>query len=700
MMRAVLLICVASVLWGQAPKPDLAERLWSEQNYQGANDAFRAFTSQHPKDVHSRVRWGRLFLERFDPSEARKLFTEALELDPGNAEAELAMGEVLEDSFSSEAVKHARLALTKDPKLYQAHELLARIGLEDNDVATATKEADEALAISPDALDALAVHAAIDLLDDHDAKQWLDKASARAPKNGKPLETVAHFLVINRRYEQGIQFYQKAVAVQPSLWSAHAELGLNDMRLGYEAQARKELDLAYKNHYTSSPVVNALRLMDSYAKFETFRSGDTILRFNKTEGAVLRPYFETELKRAMAVYEKKYNYKLKGPVQFEVFPDHEDFAVRTTGIPGLGALGVTFGNVVAMDSPSGRVPGSFHWASVMWHELSHVYTLSMTNFHVPRWFTEGVAVHEETAASPDWGDRVTPGIILAIKNKQLLKVSDLDRGFVHPKNSEQVLVSYFQGGTICDFIAKQWGEPKLTEMIHAFSGTATTAQVIQKTLGISDTEFDKRYLEYVEASTKNVVDNFDKWKKQTGELMQLAKQQKYDEVIARGPAIRDLYPDYVEDNSVYELIAKAYTSRNDDAGAAAELTRYWKAGGRSPAVLKQLADLLTKAQRGPEAAKVLESLIYIAPLDQELHVKLGELYLAQKNSDRSVREFQAVLAGKPIDEAGAHFHLAQAYKLAGKPALSRDELVAALEIAPGFRPAQKMLLETEGVPAR
>jgi hypothetical protein len=58
-----------------------------------------------------------------------------------------------------------------------------------------------------------------------------------------------------------------------------------------------------------------------------------------------------------------------------------------------------------MDSPSGRKPGDFHWASTLWHEMSHVFTLTMTDSHVPRWFTEGIAVHEETAVSPEWGDR-------------------------------------------------------------------------------------------------------------------------------------------------------------------------------------------------------------------------------------------------------------------------------------------------------
>ena len=32
--------------------------------------------------------------------------------------------------------------------------------------------------------------------------------------------------------------------------------------------------------------------------------------------------------------------------------------------------------------------------------MSHVYILTLTNERVPRWFTEGLAVHEETAIHP------------------------------------------------------------------------------------------------------------------------------------------------------------------------------------------------------------------------------------------------------------------------------------------------------------
>jgi len=178
------------------------------------------------------------------------------------------------------------------------------------------------------------------------------------------------------------------------------------MRLGRDEEAFEQFKTCWDNGFQDSATKNSLTLMDSEKNFVTFRTDRTILKLNKKEADLLRPYFEAEMRRAIAVYEKKYRWKLTQPVRVEVYPDHEDFAVRTLGMPGLGALGVTFGNVIAMDSPSGRAPGSFHWASVMWHEMSHVFTLSMTNSHVPRWFTEGIAVQEETAASPEWGDRL------------------------------------------------------------------------------------------------------------------------------------------------------------------------------------------------------------------------------------------------------------------------------------------------------
>jgi tetratricopeptide (TPR) repeat protein len=116
-------------------------------------------------------------------------------------------------------------------------------------------------------------------------------------------------------------------------------------------------------------------------------------------------------------------------------------------------------------------------------------------------------------------------------------------------------------------------------------------------------------------------------------------------------------------------------------------------GGRNPDSIKLLAKWEEEAGNKKEAAAVLERLNMIFPVDDELHQRLGSLSLDLKQPHEAIREFQAVLAHKPIDPAQAHYELALAYKLDHQPEKAKDEALAALEIAPGFRPAQKLLLE-------
>lgn len=675
-----------------------AEGLWGTERYKEANDQFRAVINQFPQNPEYRVRWGRLFLERFNKNEARGLFQEALEINKDDAGAHLGLALVAAEGFGHRAVEFAEKAAQLDPKLYEARELLAYLALEDNDQERAIKQADQALASSPEALDAMAIHATIDWLNDPAAtpqlhNQWMDRIFKIDPVYGEAYSTAGHFFMINRRYDDAIRFYRKALELNPELWEARAQLGVNLMRLGVETEARDQLEQCYNAKYQSDETVNSLRLLDSYKNFNTYKTDNTILRLNKKEADLLRPFIEPELKRAIATYEKKYQMKLKGPVQLEVYPDHEDFAVRTMGMPGLGALGVTFGSVVAMDSPSGRPPGSFHWASTMWHELSHVYVLQATNHRVPRWFTEGIAVYEETAVAPDWGDRLSPDVIHALQGKKLLPVAELDRGFVRPSYPAQVVVSYFQAGKICSFIAEKWGYAKLLDMIHSYAQLQPTPDVIRNNLGMSTEEFDKQFLAWLDAQTKVTVEHFAEWGKELKALVGDLRSKRYDEVIRGAGAIRDFYPDYVEPGSVYELMADAYIAKGDKSAARKELEKYSQVGGRSPLLIERLATLQEEAGEPRKAAATLDRLNYIYPEDQELHKRLGDLWLAQENVQGAIREYQAVLALKPLDQAASHFQLAKAYRAANRTDEARDQVLLSLEAAPGYKPAQRLLLE-------
>ena len=420
-----------------------AEGFWGLGRWEDAKQSFETAIAQKNAPALWRVRYGLLFHERFNNVEAEKLLKEALAQDPNNAQAYVGLALVSADGFDENAPEYAAKAVAADPKLVQAHEVFANLLLEDAKPEAAVKEADAAIALSPDALDAMAIRAAAAMLVDKQAEadEWLKKIAAVNPNYGEGYAIVAQHLVLNRRYPEGVEYYRKAVAANPELESAKSQLGINLMRMGEEDEPRKLLEDAYNAGQTDAATSNSLKLLDSYKNFETTTDDATILRLNKKEAELLRPYLSEQLHLAIATYSKKYKMSLKGPVQLEVYPNHEDFAVRTMGMPGLGALGVTFGNVVAMDSPSGRKPGDFNWGTTMWHEMSHVFILSATDFHVPRWFTEGLAVHEEGQANPMWANRLTPEVVVAIRDKKLLPVAQLDQGFIFPKYPEQVLVS-------------------------------------------------------------------------------------------------------------------------------------------------------------------------------------------------------------------------------------------------------------------
>jgi tetratricopeptide (TPR) repeat protein len=678
-----------------------AEGFWGLEAWGQANEQFRLATQPASSNAIYKVRWGLLLHERFNDTDASDLFREALAKDPSNAGAYFGLAVVSADGFDGKAVEYLAKAIQLDPKLATAHELMADLALANDDLDTATAEADKAIALENDALDAMAVRAAIELIADRLPDAWFTKIRAVNRGYGEAYARVARQLELHYRYEDAVTYYRKAVETDPRLWAAHSALGIDLMRLGKEEEPFKELALSYNNGYRDAPTVNSLRLLDSYKNFATFRDNATILRLNKTEAALLLPYIQAELHTILATYEKKYRMKLPGPVQVEVYPNHEDFAVRTMGMPGLGALGVTFGEVVAMDSPSARKPGDFNWGSTLWHEMSHVFILTATNHRVPRWFTEGLAVHEEGERSPEWKNRVTPEVLLAIRDKKLLSVAALDRGFVSPEYPSQVIVSYFQAGSICDFVKEKWGEEKLLDMAHSYAKLQTTPQVIRQNLGIALEDFDKQYLAWIGQKYGTEAAHFDEWRQKLKALFAAAQQNQHDVVLEQGPAILAMYPEYVDEANVYVLMADADKANGDSKSEAGILSAYEHEGGQMPEALKRLAALEEAAGKPAEAAATLERVNYIYPIkDEDLHRRLGDLLFAEKQYDGAIREYSARIASNPVDKAGAEFNLAQAYFAAGQKDKAQESVLAALETAPGYRPAQKLLLELQRPPAK
>ena len=68
------------------------------------------------------------------------------------------------------------------------------------------------------------------------------------------------------------------------------------------------------------------------------------------------------------------------------------------------------------------------------------------------------------------------------------------------------------------------------------------------------------------------------------------------------------------------------------------------------------------------AGGVDQRIAAIDPFDADAHRELGRLSMQRNEPDAAAREFRAVLALAPVDQAAAHTDLAESYFKSGKPA--------------------------------
>ena len=690
-----------------------AEAARSLGDLRAANGFFQTAVETWPDDPAVRTRWGDLFVETHQDNEAVRLYQESLELAPDHVPAILGLARISAGRFEDRTREWIDEILELDPDNVGARLLLARMSLEEGEVDEGDAQLERALEIVEErGLPPLEVHAlkaSVDLLRGIEQSPWTDRALAYNAGYGEIHATPAYFYVITRRYREAAELYRRAVEIEPDLWAAHAELGVNLLRGNCEnpeatvAEAQRHLAIAYQGDPFSAQTVNTLRLIDSFDNFAVTRHGSAvdetaadpgvILRLHTDEDLVLRPYVLELVNRSIETFTERYAFELNEPVIAELYPEHDDFAVRTAGLPGIGLLGVTFGCLVAMDSVSARGEGDFHWGTTLWHEMAHVFTLRATNHLVPRWFSEGVSVYEEWATGPLPGRHIPLHVFQAIGEDRLLPVAELDQGFIRPSYENQVVVSYMQAGLICEYIAANWGQTSLQAMLVHYREGLETGEAIERALGVTPEQFDAEFEEYIAAEFGAVLDSLEPWQRARDSAWGSAAQGAWSEALAQASRAIELFPDYVDEGSTWLVRVRAHEELGDDEAALQTLREYRRRGGYAPAALMQLAGRLAEAGSDAEAIAVLEDVIQVAPLQEELHVRLGDLLLGAGRADEALVAYQALAAMNPHDQASVHFRLARAWHALEDLDLTREHVLHALEIAPHYREAQQLLLE-------
>ena len=695
--------------------------------FQDALKAYDRAIAAAPEALEPRVRVGELFLEKYNGADARASFAEVLEVNPTHPGALVGMARVLvfEGQPGSE---QAHKAIEVNPGHVGAHVLLGSMALGNGDPEEATRSAQVALEVNPASVEALALmgaarYLARDRAGFEDARR---RALALRPRSAEFHATLAEMVAQSRLYREAMEFAREGVALDSMSWSALGVLGMNQLRLGDIEAGRRSLERAFERDPYDLWVKNTLDLLDTFAGYEEVRTPRFLFMAEQKEAELMGLYAGELAEEAFTKLQGRYGYEPSGPIRVELYRSHADFSVRTVGMTGLGALGVAFGDVLALDSPSARELGRFNWGSVLWHELAHTFTLGATANRVPRWFSEGLSVLEERRARPGWGDDVTPSFLIAYRDERLPPVSTLNQAFTRPAYPEQIGHAYYMASLVCEMIEEQGGIQAIRDMLRGYREGQGTSQVFERVLGTDAEGFDRRFDAWLREryagpmdalgaarggiasrlgigrgggrgsgggeQGADVVQVGGEYADAMREGIRLAEADRHEQAIAAFERAKALFPQYAGEDSPYGFLARIYKERGDDRRAAAELSALTAIDGANYTALLELATLLEKLGDTAGATSALDRALYVNPFERSVHERLATLYAQTGDRAKVVRERRAILALDPVDRSAALYQLALAYWEAGDRDAARREVLRALEIAPNFDEAQRLLL--------
>ena len=689
-------------------------------------DALKAFDEAAALDEthEARLRTGELFLEKFNGTEARTVFETVLQANRNQPQALLGLARALD--FDGERGVPALLdaALKTDPNLVEARAYRSALLLALEDFPAARAEAEKALAVNPSSAEALAALAAAQYVSGDLPAFALTRQRAETlfPRSGDLLVKVAEAAVRNRLYREGAQLAREALVLEPQLWAALASLGQNQLRLGEIEEARKDLERSFSGDPYNVWVKNTLDLMDTFKNYTLVEAGRFRLFLDRKEAGVLGPPMAALAVEAMEKLSARYGFSPTGRIRVEAYPSHADFSVRTVGLAGLGALGVCFGPVVAIDSPQARERGAFNWGSTLWHELAHVVTLGASGNRVPRWLTEGISVYEERRARPGWGDDLSLEFLLAYQAGRVLPLRELNNGFVRPTSPDQVSLSYYQASLVVEYLEGRYGIAALRGLLSAYATGASTEKAFESALGRNVDQVDGEFQSALKVKLATPMAGIRaaavtkpadrptapetraaleaRLAKDDGDFVAHAmlgrlnhREKREDEALKHLERAAQIWPESTGDESPYFPIAQIKVERGDRDGAIAALKALVALNENHDAARQQLAALLEARGQPEEALAVLDSSVFIYPFDPALHERRAAL-ASRLQKPLEVRDARrSIVALEPVDKAEAYYQLALAELEAGDRLAARRSVLRSLEIAPRFGRAQELLLK-------
>ena len=707
--------------------------------------------------AEDRVAIGRFFLLRGADAKVvlDQFFEAAIDQDPEFVEAYLASAELAlskqDDALADETLRGAPKDAEDDPR---SHYLMARAHA-DGDRARSAESLDRALAINPRHVDGLLLRAdqLIDAEQYDEASRVLDRVIAinpreprawalravlahlrnrpegesesrraaleRWPANPEVDHLIGRTLSQKYRFAEGADAQRRSLGFDPDYLPAKVQLCQDLLRLGREEEGWELADEVFALDAYNVLAYNLVTLRDHLEGFRTLEGDGFQVRMDPLEADLYGDRVLELLGRARLVLGERYEAEVEEPIVVEIFPKNQDFAVRTFGLPGAdGFLGVCFGRVITANSPASQGEDPANWESVLWHEYCHTVTLARSHNKMPRWLSEGISVFEEGRQNPGWSMPMSPTFRSKLLDDDLTPLSDLSGAFLAPETPLDLSFAYFESSLAVAYLVEQAGHDALNGLLDDLGAGLPINNALPGRFGLTLDELDEGFARFARAKAEAIAPDasfeepdlppvadaatLEGWlETHPGSIegwrrlgLRLIAEEDWERAADALENLKTLYPEDLGADNPYVLLANAYRHLNQPDAERAVLEELVSRDLGAASALRRLMEIDEADEAWERLAEDARRLLAVNPLIPAPHRMLG---MAAERLEGRVAEaidaYRALALLDDTDPAGLHYRLASLLHREGRIDEARLEVLKALEEAPRYRDAHRLLLE-------
>ena len=308
-------------------------------------------------------------------------------------------------------------------------------------------------------------------------------------------------------------------------------------------------------------------------------------------------------------------------------------------------------------------------------------------------------------------------LFAALDQDKLLSIANINSGFTRPEFPRQIILSYYQSMKIVEFLINNYSFDVIRNLLVGFGNRKSDEQnfidVFNKSIDEINKEFFKNLREKREKLDDVLISDvniFGEEKRDKSSLeklfgkknspyfehciagIQLFEEKKYKEAEEKFLKAIEIYRFYTGSGNPYQGLAEIYRRTKEKSKLVNILEKFLEISEYGTSESIELAEYYLEINNYKKAQYFFNRSLYTNPYEKTTYTNLAEIYSKQKMFEQEVIVRKILVSLNPANKAESLYYLSFSLFNNQNFSEAKRQVLKALEISPGYRDAQKLLM--------